>query len=459
MDKSLEVIHRRNQLMIILLVVFNLFILIANLNVQGVSNFFPALGLVFCAVFGLLIYEKKSIILTMHSMVWMMFAFFSFLINIHPNLVNFLFMWLGLVLSSLYQNTRVIILAGLFSMVLTVYSFFTFHKEIFPGVMTSDIVYLVFFTVFVTVFLLFSSLFTSRLWVQAQQNENKIKSILENGNMMTFSYNVKTGKRTVTSDMKMNILFEKNCPIGHPLICDKSIHPDDIEKIRAAEKEIFQGVEKKIEYRATDLDGCEIWLKLHLLPIIDQNFRLTSIEGILEDITEEKNYESKIQYLAYHDHLTGLPNRMRLNDYFEKVISTLDEVGNKLFVVYIDLDSFKEINDTYGHEMGDRLIVITSVRILSSIRDTDMLSRVGGDEFVGILTGVAMEEVQTIASRIKNNLSAPISIDDYQISVTPSIGISVYENEKDGDLDKLIKKADTAMYRAKQAGKNEIQFY
>ncbi len=195
------------------------------------------------------------------------------------------------------------------------------------------------------------------------------------------------------------------------------------------------------------------WLEVQVYP---------SEQGLsvyFRDVTERKEAEEKLNYLATHDTLTGLANRLVLIDRINQSISRLPWHNRIVAILFIDLDRFKLVNDTMGHTMGDKLLCSVAERLRNSIRTGDTVARLGGDEFVIVLTDVAKSnEVTLVAEKIRSILSKPYQIKDQEIVVTASIGISLYP-EDGHDSDILIRNADAAMYRAKAQGKNNIQLY
>ncbi len=179
----------------------------------------------------------------------------------------------------------------------------------------------------------------------------------------------------------------------------------------------------------------------------------------LHDLTERHAYESRIEHLANHDALTGLPNRNLLNDRANQAIAHARRVGKTLALVYLDLDGFKFVNDSFGHPLGDKLLEEASSRVLAVVRPDDTVARLGGDEFVVLLPYLERgEDVVTVVDRIFTALSAPFQIGDRELYVSASAGVSVYPD--DGlELETLLKNADAAMYRAKEAGRNSYHFY
>ncbi len=177
------------------------------------------------------------------------------------------------------------------------------------------------------------------------------------------------------------------------------------------------------------------------------------------DISEQKAAEERIRHIAHHDALTGLPNRLHLHISLEQAIASARREGSELAMMFIDLDRFKVINDTLGHNVGDSLLVEVSRRLRDSLRESDLIARLGGDEFAVVLTGLgAINNAAHAAEKIQLSLSRPYLIGDHALHSTPSIGISLYP--QDGDtIETLMKCADTAMYHAKEAGRGQYHFY
>lgn len=179
----------------------------------------------------------------------------------------------------------------------------------------------------------------------------------------------------------------------------------------------------------------------------------------IEDITERKKYEEKIQQMAFHDSLTGLPNRKLFSDRLGIVLAQAKRNKKKVGIVMLDLDNFKDVNDTLGHDVGDTLLKAVAERLSVILRKSDTVARFGGDEFVLIFPDMeAIEEAIQVVQKIIDRFNKPFLIDTHQLVVTTSIGIAVYPN--DGmDEEILMKNADIAMYQAKQAGRARYQLY
>ena len=186
--------------------------------------------------------------------------------------------------------------------------------------------------------------------------------------------------------------------------------------------------------------------------------------GIVEDFTEKRWSEQQIQYHTTYDALTGLPNRRLLLDHLSNEISRSERHGHYGALLFIDLDNFKTINDSLGHSIGDEVLKLVSKRLTENIRREDSVARMGGDEFILILTELdgtierAAEKVRTIAEEISLCISAPCTVEGHEMHITPSIGVSLFPKPGIGSED-ILKQADTAMYKAKAAGCNEIRFF
>ena len=198
---------------------------------------------------------------------------------------------------------------------------------------------------------------------------------------------------------------------------------------------------------------------LSLSAIRDDGGEITHYVATFSDVTEAKANEARIQHMAHHDFLTGLPNRFLLTDRFKQVAAAAERNDTRYALLFIDLDRFKNVNDTLGHSIGDQLLRDVASRLGSIVRGTDTLSRQGGDEFLVLLGEVETPEAAAIVARkLMQVLGEPFLLDGHPITVTPSIGIAV--SPEDGtDLDSLLKHADLAMYDAKQQGRNNYQFF
>lgn len=179
----------------------------------------------------------------------------------------------------------------------------------------------------------------------------------------------------------------------------------------------------------------------------------------LRERAQRQVAEEKLVFLAHHDPLTGLPNRLLLRDRFDRAIAGAERERSGVAMLFLDLDNFKQVNDSLGHDVGDRLLVQAVQRLQACVRDTDTISRQGGDEFVILLTGVIDTSViSQVAQKVLDSVAAPFEIDTHTLSISFSIGISLYPD--DGrDFDTLFKNADTALYHAKDSGRDAYHFF
>ncbi len=180
--------------------------------------------------------------------------------------------------------------------------------------------------------------------------------------------------------------------------------------------------------------------------------------GISEDITQRKQAEEDIEKLAHYDQLTGLPNRVLLSDRIKYLLNHAQRNNESLTVMYLDLDHFKNINDTLGHTIGDQLLIKIAKRLKAAIRDEDTVSRSGGDEFIFLFPDTDSNEAMHIATKLISAVSVPANINHHELAVTPSIGIALYPHDGE-NFDTLLKNADTAMYQAKRFSRNAFQFF
>jgi len=215
-----------------------------------------------------------------------------------------------------------------------------------------------------------------------------------------------------------------------------------------------------------DLELCRInhtgektWTSTAGEPVFDRSGRFKGYRGIGKDITARKAAEERIQYLAHHDALTALPNRTMFGELLHTTLALAQRHHRKFAVMFIDLDRFKIINDTLGHEAGDELLTEASHRLRQAVRESDIVARLGGDEFVILLQEIdGIAQVEMVAQRVLSSVTKPLMIADQECRVTASIGISVYPEGGQSEQE-LMKNADIAMYHAKESGKNNYQFY
>ncbi|HJW14232.1 MAG TPA: PAS domain S-box protein, partial [Thermoanaerobaculia bacterium] len=206
-------------------------------------------------------------------------------------------------------------------------------------------------------------------------------------------------------------------------------------------------------------DGSHVWILENGNLIESSDGRPAVIEGTVIDITERKRAEEQVKHLAFHDSLTGLPNRLLFNDRLRVAMVHAKRYREKLAVLFLDLDRFKVINDSLGHSIGDELLRRVAERVGGCIRQEDTIARLGGDEFTVLLPGIAREEdAATIANKILEAVRLPFFIEHRELFVTTSIGVTLYPADG-SEAESLVRNADTAMYRAKEQGRDNYQLY
>ena len=222
----------------------------------------------------------------------------------------------------------------------------------------------------------------------------------------------------------------------------------------------FRGIEvRDFEQDVVFDDGSIRHLIGNAAPLRDSGGKVHGAVGTFIDITTRRNMEEQIRRMAHFDSLTNLPNRILLMDRLEQALAISQRNHSKTSVIFMDLDHFKEINDSLGHHVGDMLLQQVAERISGALREVDTVSRLGGDEFVVVLPELRhSEDARTIAQKLLNALDEDIFISGDKLRVSPSLGISIYPDHA-SDASALIRLADKAMYHSKQAGRNTYRFY
>jgi diguanylate cyclase (GGDEF)-like protein/PAS domain S-box-containing protein len=238
-----------------------------------------------------------------------------------------------------------------------------------------------------------------------------------------------------------------------------TVHPDfrNLVRLRGLARQEKESMPGAYEFKFLRQDGSERWVQFSASSI-DFGGRAAAL-GTAFDITERKRAEEQIRNLAYHDALTGLPNRLLFQDRLSVAVAQAHRLGHRVAVLFLDVDRFKMINDSLGHSRGDRLLQQVSERLSLCVREGDTVARLGGDEFTLILPGLLKaEDVAKVADKILESLRQPFQLEGRELYVTASIGVSLFPD--DGrDTETLLKYADTAMYRAKEQGRDGYQLY
>ncbi len=206
-------------------------------------------------------------------------------------------------------------------------------------------------------------------------------------------------------------------------------------------------------------DGTHKTILNSAIPIFDTEHTITGAVVVNQDITERRRIEEYLTYLASYDSLTGLPNRTLFSDRLTQAMERTDRNANRLALLLLDLDRLKEVNDTFGHSVGDMLLKLVADRLQQGLRGVDTIARLGGDEFTMILENIGdIDTAARVACKVKDVFSQPFSLHKQQLSITPSIGIALYPDDAQ-DAELLLRNADIAMYHAKRTATGAFQFY
>ncbi|WP_082446744.1 GGDEF domain-containing protein [Cytobacillus solani] len=442
-----EVIHHRNVILFSLIVVFYFVQVSINISIEGIASVFPPVILFFIAASILLLFIIKKInpVLTMYTFVIFTYLYFFFLLTDSPYLINYLFMWLGLPLSAVYQNYRAVLLAGIGSLLLTFYAFFSFRNEIFPNVASGDFVFFLIFGLFLMGFLLLFIKATLLLWKRTEESSSKLNHVLQQTNIIAWSYDRSTDRLSLSNHLPNLPELSDTLEISGKLMIENYIHSEDSSILKHAFSEIEKGKARTVEYRIVNSKGDVTWLQCRGVSFMNETEREAKIEGILIDITKQKQMEEQIKKLTYYDSLTGAANRYKLKKSFE----SLQKMGRTLAILFIDMNSFKQVNDTYGHDAGDRLLQKVSARIQGEIAEMDLLCRLGGDEFVILLSNVDDAMANAAITRIHAAMNRPFEVDGVSIRVSASVGRSMIMEANQAHLDKMLQQADAEMYLVK----------
>lgn len=240
------------------------------------------------------------------------------------------------------------------------------------------------------------------------------------------------------------------------------IHPEDLNFVKQTYYEsIFVGKKfnSHYEYRFLNKDNQYIWLEANINVIYNTDGTLGELILVARDIIERKKYQDQLKTMAYYDYLTGIPNRRFFMEHLSDEIVEAEKLNQRLAIMYLDIDHFKNINDTMGHDIGDQVLIQLSKRVQQKISGKGTIFRVGGDEFAIILTElISEEEAKIMGEEIVNILKKSWHIEDKIFRTTSSIGISIFPKDGTNTLE-LVRKADESLYKAKTKGRANVHFY
>jgi diguanylate cyclase (GGDEF)-like protein/PAS domain S-box-containing protein len=249
--------------------------------------------------------------------------------------------------------------------------------------------------------------------------------------------------------------------LGRTLNGWRHIYEDDRDGAVAAIRALFEGRERHatVLYRNYRKDGSVIWVEWHNSALRDEGGRVISILSLAQDVSSRIQAEERLQFMATHDGLTGLPNSVLLNDRLEAAMVRSRRSKARVGVMFLDLDRFKDVNDTLGHRVGDQLLKELARRIRGVLRQSDLLARISGDEFIVLLEEVPEPNApERVARKILDEVRRPFQIEGHEIHVSGSIGLAVHPDDgEDGET--LLKNADAAMYHAKELGRNGFRAF
>lgn len=244
-------------------------------------------------------------------------------------------------------------------------------------------------------------------------------------------------------------------------VVGRSVYPLVVPENRPAFKklteDVFRGKSGRLEYEIVGLKGTRRWLETQVVPFRNGQGGITAVLGVTRDITDRRQSEQTIHRMVFYDALTNLPNRNMVYDRLLNAIRTDGGEGKPIALLLMDLDRFKEVNDTLGHHRGDVLLQQVGVRLKGALRPSDMVARLGGDEFAVVLPLASAKDAVLVADKILKALEPPFVIEGQPIAMEASIGLALYPDHG-GDPDSLMQRADVAMYAAKQSGSGYILY-
>ena len=291
------------------------------------------------------------------------------------------------------------------------------------------------------------------------ESEAQLRLAMYAAQMATWYWDITTDVLNCSSGMSALFGLSQDGPAPRYQDLHKALHPDDLPLLNATLRHAVKaGTDFQIDFRVLWPDASVHWISNRGQVYRDIDDRAMRIIGVAMDISERKQVEERIAHMAHHDALTGLPNRALLRDRIGQAIARAHRNQAEVAVLFIDLDRFKHINDSLGHEAGDSLLEAVATRISVCLREGDTVSRLGGDEFVIVLPDADSRSAAAVAAKVLEALSMPFQLHEHDLHVTASIGISGYPGDGE-DTDMLMRNADTAMYHAKDTGRANYQFF
>ncbi|MCF8128310.1 MAG: EAL domain-containing protein [Deltaproteobacteria bacterium] len=295
--------------------------------------------------------------------------------------------------------------------------------------------------------------------IALKRSEDRYKCLVEGIPDIIYSFSGKRGNTYCSSQVKQILGYTPEQLLKDPFIWSKAIHADDLPMVNKAIKRFYEGNHFDIEYRIKDAAGKWAWLRDRS---IDRRIEESEpiIDGIATDITLRKKAEVVLTRIAEQDQLTNLATRKVFNEFQQRATSRAKRYHRSMAVLFMDMDHFKEVNDNFGHAVGDTLLKSVAKRLTDCVRSSDLVARLGGDEFAIVLDELSRpEDAADVAQKILESMGRPHLIEGHRIKVGISIGIAIYSKALDNSVDELNKMADIAMYHAKKTGRNTFQFF
>ncbi|MBM7655266.1 EAL domain-containing protein [Neobacillus cucumis] len=287
-------------------------------------------------------------------------------------------------------------------------------------------------------------------------NDQRYKSLFEHNTNCVYSFDLDGNFTSCNSVCEEATGYRKE-ELLKPMNFKEMIVPEKLVEVLNHFARCIKGEAQNFRTSILDRKGSIIHLNVTVVPIF-VNEGVNGVFGIAQNITKQVEIEKANEHMAYHDYLTGLPNRNKLNASLTSELVSAAKREQKMAVLFMDLDRFKVVNDTLGHNTGDELLKEVAQRLSLSLNDKDIVFRQGGDEFIIILKNADRDVAAKVSRRMMDVVAAPIRIQNYDIYTSPSIGISIFP-EDGKTVETLIKRADFAMYQAKKEGKNNFKFY
>ena len=295
-----------------------------------------------------------------------------------------------------------------------------------------------------------------------RESEERWQFALEGSGDGIWDWNIQTKKIFFSKRFKNILGYEDNEVNDNPEEINRRIHPNDYEDFTEQLNKHLNGETPYYtsEFRIMRKDGTYIWaIERGKVVSWTEDGKPLRMIGTFSDITLRKGLEVEIRKLAYRDPLTNLPNRLLFNDRLELTIADSERNAKKFALIVIDIDRFKDINDTYGHNIGDELLLFVGKKIEESLRKSDTIARFGGDEFLLLIPAInSKDDTITVAEKILNTFKNKFILSGYKLNVTISMGIAIYPHDGK-DSNTLFKNADSAMYQVKEQGRNNYKIY